>query len=189
MVGIYKITNLLTQDCYVGKSKHVEKRWKEHFCKGYGAIHSKSFQEDIDKYGASGFSFELIEECGVPELHERERFWIGKLNPSYNTVRLGHPVSSETRKKISESLTGRKQPRELVEKRKAALKEYRKTHPQTNAGHRKRVAIESPLHVGGIAEFESVKALAEYLKAPSSSVTKALKRCGKIRGKKVWYVV
>ena len=76
MVGIYKITNLITNDCYVGKSKHIEKRWKEHFCRGYGAIHSKQFQTDIEEYGINGFSFRVIEECEEHELQEREKYWI-----------------------------------------------------------------------------------------------------------------
>ena len=115
MVGIYKITNLQTGECYIGRSIHVEERWKEHFCKGYGAIHSKRFQDAIDQYGKDGFSFRLIEECDPEVLDERERFWINSLKPAYNTVTEGHPVSENTRAKISESLAGRKQPPELVE--------------------------------------------------------------------------
>ena len=185
MVGVYKITNLKTGDCYVGQSKHVERRWREHFCKGYGAVHNPRFQADIDKYGADGFSFELIEECGVYYLSEREAFWIGFLKPQYNTVTIGHPVSKVTRQKISRSLTGRKQTPEVIEKRKVALQKYRKQHPQTNAGHMKKVAIEAEC----ILEFESVKALAEHFSLSPSTVTHALKRGGKVRGKKVWYVV
>ena len=185
MVGIYKITNLYTHDCYIGKSKHVEKRWKEHFCKGYGAIHSQRFQNAIDEYGTESFVFELLEECSIPDLHEREAYWIGKLNPRYNTIFSGHKLSAVTRAKISRSLTGKRQSVETIEKRKASIKEYHKTHPQTNEGHRKRVAIEAD----GVLEFESVKALTEYLGVSDGVVSKALKRGGKVRGKKVWYVV
>ena len=30
MTGIYKITNKITGDCYIGQSIDIEKRWKEH---------------------------------------------------------------------------------------------------------------------------------------------------------------
>jgi group I intron endonuclease len=63
MVGIYKITNLTTNECYVGKSVNIEKRWIDHFSKSYGARHSVRFQEAIDKYGKQGFDFRVIEEC------------------------------------------------------------------------------------------------------------------------------
>jgi len=185
MVGIYKITNLITNDCYVGKSKHIEKRWKEHFCRGYGAIHSKQFQTDIEEYGINGFSFRVIEECEEHELQEREKYWIERLKPKYNTVMVGHPVSQETRQKISRKLTGRTLSKEHVEKIRNGIRSRNMIIPQTNAGHRKRVAMQAEI----IMEFESVKALAEYLDVDASTVTKALKRQGKVKGKKVWYVV
>ena len=185
MVGVYKITNQITGNCYVGQSKHVEKRWKEHFCKGYGAMHSKLFQDEIDHFGIETFTFELLEECDPEDLREKERYWIAELKPEYNTVTVGHTVSEETRKMISESLAGKNQPPEVIEKRKASIREYRKMHPQTNAGHRKKVAVQ----VEAIVEFESVKACAEYLGVDPGSVTRALKRGWKLRGHKVWYVV
>ena len=185
MVGIYKITNLKTGESYVGKSVHIAERWSEHFCKGYGARHSARFQEAIDQYGKEGFAFQVLEECQPEELHARERHWISILRPEYNTVTDGHEVSEETRAKIRASLSGKKQPAEVVEKRKASIKERHKAHPQTNEGHRKKVAVQ----ITEIMEFESVKALAEHMGVDASTVTKALKRNGKIKGKKVWYVV
>ena len=185
MVGIYKITNLITGESYVGRSVHIEERWKEHFCKGYGARHSARFQEAIDLYGKEGFSFQILEECASEVLSERERYWINTLRPEYNTVTDGHIISPETRAKISASLTGKKQPADVIEKRKASIKELHKTHPQTNEGHRKKVAVQ----INEIMEFESVKAMAEYMGVDASTVTSALKRNGKVKGKKVWYVV
>lgn len=148
-------------------------------------MHNKRFQDAIDQYGKDGFSFRLIEECDPEDLDERERFWIKTMNPSYNTITEGHLVSEETRAKISESLSGRKQPPELVEKRRQAILERHKTHPQTNAGHRKKVALEEET----IIVFDSVKDCAEYLGIDASTVSGALKRSGKIHKKKVWYVV
>lgn len=34
--GIYKITNLLTGDCYIGQAIDINKRWKEHCKCGLG---------------------------------------------------------------------------------------------------------------------------------------------------------
>lgn len=30
MIGIYKITNNINNNCYIGQSIHIEERWKEH---------------------------------------------------------------------------------------------------------------------------------------------------------------
>lgn len=185
MIGVYKITNLATDECYIGASIHVEKRWSEHFCKGYGAIHSKRFQEAIDQFGEEGFSFSVIEECAPDKLMERERYWINALHPEYNSITDGHSVSMETRAKISVSLSGKKHPPDVVERRKASIREYRKDHPQTNAGHMKKVALET----NTVIVFESVKSCAEYLGIDASCVTRALKSGRRIHKHKVWYVV
>ncbi len=186
MVGIYKITNLKTGEFYIGQSNNIEKRWRDHFCKGYGAMHSARFQEAIDSLGRDGFAFTVIEECDVSDLADRERYWIRELTPAYNTITPGHVVSPETRAKISGALTGKKPSPEIVELRRKAILERHKTIPQTNAGHRKKVGIET---AEGVMEFESVKAAASYLEVRPSTVSAALKRGIRCKKHKVWYVV
>lgn len=186
MVGIYKITNLITNECYVGQSTNIEKRIKDHFDKSYGARHNEAFQKAIDDLGIDGFLIEVLEECERDQLINREKHWIKVLKPEYNTVTEGHEVSQETREKIRKSLTGRKATAEARANISKGIRERNKIIPQTNAGHRKKVAIQEET---AVREFESVKALAEYLKTDPASVTRALKRNWKIKGKKVWYVV
>lgn len=185
MIGIYKITNLATGDFYIGQTKNTDRRWKDHFSSWIAQAHSRKFQQDIDRYGKDGFRCELIQECREEELLLLEKEWIAKLNPTYNSVYDGHEVSDETREKIRKALTGTKQPIEVVNKRKASIKEYRKTHPQTNFGHRKKIAVQ----FDEVLEFDSVKSAAEYMGVDPSTITHALKRCGNVKGKKVWYVV
>ena len=86
-IGIYKITNLLTNDCYIGQSKDIEARWKRH---QYHASHSASEKYDyplyeaIRKNGIENFSFEIIEECSQEKLNEKEKYWIKYYKPMYN---------------------------------------------------------------------------------------------------------
>ena len=183
MVGIYKITNQITGDFYIGKSKNIKKRLYNH--KHY-VRHSEKFETDIERYGWENFTFEVIEECGEDELLEREAFHIRSLKPSYNTIIRGRKRPADVRKRISISLTGKKQSPNVIEKRKASIRKLRETVPQTNAGHRKRVLVSMN---GRSVEFESVKAVAEFMNVHPSTVTKALKRGGKVRGHLVWYAV
>lgn len=185
MIGIYKITNLETGDFYIGQSKNTDRRWNDHFSGWIASAHSKKFQQDIDKFGREGFRCEVIQECEETELISLERYWINKLKPTYNTVFDGHPVSEETKTKIRQSLSGRTQPIELVEKRKAALKKRYAVSPKTNEQCRKRVAVQ----LDTVMEFESVKSASEYLGVHPSTMTHALKQNGKVKGHKVWYVV
>lgn len=74
--GIYKITNLLNNKCYIGQSCDIKRRWKEHKKPSNDSIISKA----IHKYGVENFSFEIIEECEQELLSEREIFYIEKFN-------------------------------------------------------------------------------------------------------------
>lgn len=47
-----------------------------------------------------------------------------KTREHLRNINLGHPVSVETRQKISAALTGKKQPQELIEKRTIGVKKY-----------------------------------------------------------------
>lgn len=30
MIGVYKVTNVLNDDCYIGSTLDISKRWKQH---------------------------------------------------------------------------------------------------------------------------------------------------------------
>jgi group I intron endonuclease len=87
MVGIYKITNLINQHCYVGQSRQIERRWYNHKIAAFNE-NDKAYEyplyRAIRKYGLENFSFEMLEECQIDELNEKEIFWINTLNPEYN---------------------------------------------------------------------------------------------------------
>ena len=96
MIGIYKITNKITNQIYIGQSTNINQRWMEHKCPK--PKHNLKLHEDIRKYGINNFVFELIEECKKSELSKRELFYIKSLKPFYNTV--GRKLSKETKEKI-----------------------------------------------------------------------------------------
>lgn len=76
--GIYKITNLKTQQVYIGQSLNISDRWKQH-CKcgcGIDAAASNKLYQDMIKTGVWNYSFELMEACDRSSLNEKERLWI-----------------------------------------------------------------------------------------------------------------
>lgn len=87
-IGIYKITNLYNNKVYIGQSVHIERRWQEHCCN-----HSSVISKAIRKYGKENFLFEIIEECNIDLLNERENFWINYYN-SY--VPNGYNITENT---------------------------------------------------------------------------------------------
>lgn len=86
IIGIYKIENIKNGKIYVGSSKDIEKRWKEHIHKlKYGVHHSVKLQRSYDRIeDKSVFKFEVIEETTEDMLKEREQYYID-LYDSFNT--------------------------------------------------------------------------------------------------------
>ena len=75
--GIYKITNLENQKCYVGQAANIADRWRQHIKRGIGAeapTRNKLYPAML-QHGAENFTFEVIEECPREKLNEREDYW------------------------------------------------------------------------------------------------------------------
>ena len=76
--GIYKITTLNTEQCYIGQSVNIADRWKQH-CKcglGIEASATNTLYNSMQKDGVWNFTFELLEQCPKELLNEKEKFWI-----------------------------------------------------------------------------------------------------------------
>ena len=76
--GIYKITNLKNQMCYIGQSVDIAERWKQHIKRGLGAepTTKNKLYPAMKEFGPENFSFELLEDCERAQLNEKERYWI-----------------------------------------------------------------------------------------------------------------
>lgn len=75
--GIYKITNIDNQMCYVGQAANIADRWKTHIKRGLGAeppINNKLYPA-MKQFGVENFTFEIVEECDRGKLNEREDYW------------------------------------------------------------------------------------------------------------------
>ena len=83
--AVYKITNAITGDFYIGSSKDVKHRWATHKCKSTCKIHSNNqLYLDMQKYGTNKFVFEILTEVEEDSLKEKEQQFIQTLKPSYN---------------------------------------------------------------------------------------------------------
>lgn len=75
--GIYIIHNAKTGGIYVGQSRDVKGRWKQHKADlKKGRHQSKRLQAAWDRCGAKQFSFKVLEYCDLDQLNDRERHFI-----------------------------------------------------------------------------------------------------------------
>lgn len=69
-IGIYKFESPIGR-VYIGQSKDIDKRYKQHLAyKG-----DTKLQSSFKLYGFLNHSFEILEECNISELNEKERYW------------------------------------------------------------------------------------------------------------------
>lgn len=81
--GVYKITNKLTGDFYIGSSKNIMRRWIDHRNTAEWKRQPNSrLYKDIAEFGRDNFTIEVIEQ--TTDLRAREQYYIEQLKPSYN---------------------------------------------------------------------------------------------------------
>ena len=84
--GIYKITNTVTGDCYIGSSKDVKCRWASHkWPSTWKKYPNKQLYKDMKEYSLENFVFEILEEVEPAKLKEKEQQFIQTLKPTYNS--------------------------------------------------------------------------------------------------------
>jgi group I intron endonuclease len=143
--GIYAIKNRTNNKMYIGQSVNVRKRKSYHLWLLRTNNHfNPKLQSAFNKYGEENFEFVILEKCNKDELDDKEIKYINRyntINDGYNICEggegsLGRTLSEETKQKISNANTGRKQD-EVAKKRKSEIMkelwetaEYRKKMEQ-----------------------------------------------------------
>lgn len=114
MIGVYKITNPKGA-IYIGSSINIEQRLKHYVgvsCKGQRKLYNS-----IRKYGWENHFVEIMIECELEDLYHNERYFgeyydvlgengLNLILPKNGEIKVG--VSSETRRRMSESSIGEK---------------------------------------------------------------------------------
>jgi len=113
MIGIYKITSPSNR-IYIGQSTEVETRIKE-----YGYIYKSKKQTRLHasfiKHGVENHVFEILQECTIAELNDRERYWQDFYNVTgpkglncdlVDSTNAPKKRSAETKNKIAKKLQG-----------------------------------------------------------------------------------
>ena len=106
--AVYKIVNTITNDCYVGSSKDVKKRWKDHKYHSTWKQHPNSkLYQDMQKYGVDNFRFQILCPVEPEHLKEVEQELIEMIHPTYNNIRANGCDIGECRRKWRQSEKGK----------------------------------------------------------------------------------
>ena len=136
MIGIYKITSP-SNKIYIGQSQDIKLRFYYYSIKS--CTGQRKLYHSLKKHGAENHIFEVIEECTIEKLNERERHYQDLYNVTgengLNLVLQGanekrKVVSDEVKKRISIANSGERNGmfgRKQSEKYKQARRNYKHT--------------------------------------------------------------
>ena len=124
--GIYKITNTVTGDFYIGSSNDVKRRWAEHKIPSrWKQCPNNPMYLDMQKYGLNKFEFEILAEVEEVFLKEKEQHFIEELKPTYNSCN-AKGLDAKRCKEWHKSNKGKESHKKANKKYYKAHKEYQK---------------------------------------------------------------
>lgn len=115
--GVYQIRNKVNDKKYIGSSVNVRDRWRLHLSHLQRQIHGNVYlQRAWNKYGVENFDFTVLIYCDPENTLIYEQACLEGLKPEYNIATdaraptKGMKASDETRRKMSETHSGKNHP-------------------------------------------------------------------------------
>lgn len=90
--GIYRRVNNLNKKSYVGSGIDLAKRLRSYYNKNELNRNPRPIKDALVKYGHKNFTLDFLEYCPIPELLEREQFYIDLLSPEYNILKFAYSL-------------------------------------------------------------------------------------------------
>jgi len=92
--GIYRISDIETEECYIGQAANIKDRLTQHIKGSLGiqTIADQRVHHAMDERGIQNWYFEVLEECDKNQLNDREKYWINYYKSNelgYNATRGG----------------------------------------------------------------------------------------------------
>jgi len=163
MIGVYRITNTITDRVYIGSSVDINRRIKEHSYKlSMGRHANVHLQSSWNKHGAAAFIFEPLLECSVETRAEREQRFVDAYVlhdlPIYNQQAsaesregFGFKHSEETKYKIG-----------LAHRGKIVLESTRKKISDAAKGRVVSTKTREKLRIAGCGRKKSLATIEKY---------------------------
>lgn len=93
--GVYAIVCSKNEKIYIGSSQNITARKAQHSSELRNCKHGNdNLQRDFNKYGEQAFKFMVLERCYIPDLEEKEQYYINL----YNTVESGYNIAQKAQR-------------------------------------------------------------------------------------------
>lgn len=159
-IGIYKITCLNNNECYIGSSVNIQDRWRQHLALLRGNRHTSPYlQHSYNKYGEDSLFFEVIAKlpnCSEKTLRQSEWAFIELYKPRFNSASpIEYERSEEWKSKISETTKKLYTEHGYVNPRKGAGRRYKMLKPNGKALY-KNLTLPDVCAVLGNKDYHSI---------------------------------
>ena len=176
--GINMWTHKASGKKYIGSSLNISQRLVKYFSKSCllreTERNKSAIYRAILKYGLSGFSFEIIEQCGPSILIERKQYYIDLIDPEYNILKFAANrqgfIHSEATKELQ---------------RKARLGAVLSKITKLKMSNSNRKFTPITVHnkeINETHEFSTMRKAAEFFDMPHSQIIYYLKNQKLFRG-------
>ena len=113
--GIYALYNVASGKIYIGQTRNLERRKRDHFRNlRKGTHHNKYLQHAFNHDGEQNFKFVIVEKCPIEELDKKERYYIEKYQLMDNqlgyNLENGGNVGKEVSELVREAKRGKNNP-------------------------------------------------------------------------------
>lgn len=168
VTGIYKISNSINSNIYIGSATSLYGRyWQHKSLLSRNKHYNKKLQNFVNKYGIGKINFSVLEFCNVENLIIREQEYLNKLKPKFNICKtaqntFGYRMSKATKKHLSDirkgkttkGMLGKKHLPQTIEKirakaiKRGLTKEFMEASKKANTGrkhtkeHRNIIALK-----------------------------------------------
>ena len=183
MIGIYKIANPKGL-IYVGQSTDIERRWWGYKKLRKNEIGTKLFYS-LNKYKPENHVFEIIEECPIEQLTERETYWTlqyNALHPNGLVLQIGGKhgyMTEESKSKMS-----------LAKKGKPNLKlkgfKYNEGSKKIMSLAKNKAVLQYDKNLNLIKEWISIKEASIHLSLNGPHISRVCRGIKKTAGGFIW---
>ena len=166
--GIYKITNTINNEFYIGSAVNLYNRCSSHFSRLIkNKHHSRILQNSFNKNGPNSFRFEIIELCNIENLIYREQFYLDTFKPKYNICKiagspLGRKQTEETKRKLSLMRKGQKRSKEANLKCSITHKKRGNKPTKECLNKSKQICSKKVINILTNQQFNSLKEASIY---------------------------
>jgi group I intron endonuclease len=182
--GVYKITNIITKEFYIGSSKRLDYRRWGHLHKLRKNKHkNRHLQDSYNQYGEQAFKFEILEITNENVLKQKEQYYLDTLNPSFNICKnanspAGIKHTEEAKINMRNAHIGKKLSKESIEKRTKKIlgsKRSQETVLKMRKSAKTIIVEQYDLKDNFIKEWHSISEAARYYKIKGSHISSCCK--------------